>query len=146
MAVRLNNEKKIDNEYFKLKIGTTNKINPIVIYVEGKAFISPTEEKDDYSKDISEIKHRFKRGISEGLYGTDVFDGKYIMDFQVASNGISVNKKSFLSFQFLLRQKRDNVMKLSEVKIMAEPTLQNIISSLKDAITDHNFQLTKTKK
>ena len=106
MAVRLNNEKKIDNEYFKLKIGTTNKINPIVIYVEGKAFICPTEEKDDYSKHISEIKHRFKRGISEGLYGTDVFDGKYIMDFQVASNGISVNKKSFLSFQFLLRQKR----------------------------------------
>ena len=57
MGVRLNSEKKIENEYFKLKIGTTNKINPIVIYVEGKTFISPNEEKGDYSKDIAEIKH-----------------------------------------------------------------------------------------
>lgn len=146
MAVRLNNEKKIENEDFKLKIGTTNKINPIVIYVEGKAFICPTDDKDDYSRDISEIKHQFKRSISENLYGTDVFDGKYIMDFQVASSGISVNKKSFLSFQFLLRQKANNIMKLSEVKTKSESMILEIVGSLKDSILAHNFQLSKTKK
>ena len=146
MGVRLNSEKKIENDSFKLKIGTTNKINPMVIYVEGKAFICPSEDKDDYTKDIAEIKHEFKRSISDGLCTTDVFDNKYIIDFQVASSGIAVNKKSFLSFQFLLRQKRDNVMKLTDVKAKTEDMILEIVKALKDAIVEHNFSLTKTKK
>lgn len=146
MGVRLNSEKKIENDSFKLKIGTTNKINPMVIYVEGKAFISPEDDKEDYTKDIAEIKHVFKQSISDGLCTTDVFDNKYIIDFQVASSGIAVNKKSFLSFQFLVRQKRDNIMKLTDVKARTEGMILSIVDSLKNAILEHNFSLTKTKK
>ena len=36
----MNSEKKIENEDFKLKIGTTNKVNPLVIYIEGTSWIS----------------------------------------------------------------------------------------------------------
>lgn len=146
MGVRLNSEKKIENDSFKLKIGTTNKINPMVIYVEGKAFISPEDDKEDYTKDIAEIKHVFKQSISDGLCTTDVFDNKYIIDFQVASSGIAVNKKSFLSFQFLVRQKKDNIMKLTDVKARTEGMILSIVDSLKNAILEHNFSLTKTKK
>lgn len=146
MGVRLNSEKKIENENFKLKIGTTNKINPIVIYIEGKAFISPSEEKDDYSRDIAEIKHRFKRSISDSLTRSDMFDNKYILDFQVASSGIAVNKKSFLSFQFLIKQRRDNILKLSDVKERSENMILGIVEGLKEGIEDHNFTLSKTKK
>lgn len=146
MGTRLNSEKKIENDNFKLKIGTTNKINPMVIYVEGKAFISPTEEKDEYTRDIAEIKHCLKRNISDNLVTSEVFDNKYILDFQVASSGISVNKKSFLSFQFLMRQKRDNVMKLADVKMKSEGMILNIINALGKSILEHDFELTKTKK
>ena len=48
-GVRLNTEKKIEHDSFEIKIGTTNKLNPVVIYVEGKAFITPSEENTDYS-------------------------------------------------------------------------------------------------
>lgn len=146
MGVRLNSEKRIENEDFKLKIGTTNKINPLVIYVEGKAFISPNEEKEGYGRDISEIKHHFKRSISTNLAGSSIFDTKYILDFQVASSGISVNKKSFLSFQFLMRQKGESIMKLTDVKTASEEMISNIVNSLKETITEHNFELSKTKK
>lgn len=146
MGVRLNSEKKIENDSFKLKIGTTNKINPMVIYVEGKAFICPTDDKDDYTRDVAEMKHVLKQSISSGLMGSDIFDNKYIVDFQVASNGIAVNKKSFLSFQFLMRQKRDNVMKLTEVKDKSENMINGIVGDLKECISEHNFELYKTKK
>ena len=145
-GVRLNSEKKIENDDFKIKIGTTNKINPIIIYVEGKAFISPTEDKDDYSRDISEMKHVLKQSISEHLRATDSFDNKYIVDFQVASNGIQVDKKSFLSFQFLMRQNKDNVLKLIEVKNMHADMVLDIVRDLKDSIVECGFLLTKTKK
>ena len=145
-GVRLNSEKKIENESFKIKIGTTNKINPIIIYVEGKAFISPTDDKDDYSKDISEIKHVLKQSISEHLHSVNEFDNKYIVDFQVASNGIQIEKKSFLSFQFLMRQNKDNVRKLIEVKNNSSDMVLEIVNDLREAIIDHGFLLTKTKK
>ena len=45
MAIRTNSEKNMEHNVFKLKIGTTNKINPEIIYFEGKAFIKPNEKK-----------------------------------------------------------------------------------------------------
>lgn len=143
--VRLNTEKRIDSKNFKLKIGTTNKINPIVVYIEGRAFISPQEDKEDYSKDISEIKHNFKHAISTSLQNTKLFDKKFIVDFQVASKGVSLNKKSFLSFQFLLRQNKDNILKLKDLKPSAEPLIINIVNTLEESINNHNFIVTKTK-
>lgn len=144
--VRLNTEKKIESENFKLKIGTTNKINPIVVYIEGRAFISPQEDKDDYSRDISEIKHNFKRAISNTLLQyTDLFDKNFIVDFQVASKGVSLHKKSFLSFQFLLRQNKNNILKLKDLKPSAEPFIRNIVNTLEESINSHNFIVTKTK-
>ena len=145
-GVRLNTEKKIEHESFKLKIGTTNKLSPIVVYVEGKAFIAPNEASEDYQRDISEIKHALRRAISESLTGTTLFDHKFILDFQVAANGISVGKKSFMSFQFLFRQDKDNVRKLSEVKDESQPMILNIADSLRDSINAHGFTITKTKK
>ena len=145
-GVRLNSEKKIENEDFKIKIGTTNKINPIIIYVEGRAFITPTFDQDDYNKEIAEIKHVLKQSISQHLQTTDKFDNKYIVDFQVASNGIQINKKSFLSFQFLIRQNKDNVLKLIEVKNNSSNMVLEIVNDLKNSIVEHGFVLTKTKK
>lgn len=143
---RLNSEKKIDAENFKLKIGTTNKIDPIVVYVEGRTFISPIEEKEDYSKDLSKIRHEFSRAISRGISKSPLFDRKFILDFQVASKGVSLNKKSFLSFQFLLRQNKENVLKLKDLKANCEEMIKAIVSSLEENIIEHNFVLTKTKK
>ena len=143
---RLNSEKRIDNENFKLKIGTTNKIDPVVVYIEGRTFISPQEDKEDYSKDISEIKHNFSRAISKNISNSPLFDRKFILDFQVASKGISLTKKSFLSFQFLLRQNKDNVMKLKDLKEHCEELIKNIVNSLEENIVEHNFVISKTKK
>ena len=143
---RLNSEKKIDAENFKLKIGTINKTNPVVVYIEGRTFICPQEEKEDYSRDISEIKHNFSRAISKYVGESEQFDKKFIVDFQVATKGISLNKKSFLSFQFLLRQNKDNVLKLKELKPTAEKMILDIVDTLEENIVKHNFAISKTKK
>ena len=144
--IRLNSEKKIDAENFKLRIGTTNKIDPIVVYIEGRTFISPQEEKDNYAKDILEIKHGLSRAISRNIAESPLFDRKFILDFQVASKGVSVNKKSFLSFQFLLRQNRDKVLKLKDLKANSEDMIKSIVGSLEENIIEHNFIISKTKK
>lgn len=146
-GIRLNSEKKIDCEDFKIKIGTTNKINPLVVYVEGRAFISPSEAKDDYARDISEIKYVFKQSIREHLHeNKQMFDSKFIVDFQVATNGIAVGKKSFLSFQFLMRQNAGNVKRLIDVKQDSSQMILDIVEDLKNVIIRRDFVISKTKK
>lgn len=144
--IRKNSEKTINTDNFRIKIGTTDKSSPKAIYVEGRTFITPSINKWDYTKDISEIKHNFKTAISQNLMTTPYFDKKFIIDFKVAANGIALNKKSFLSFQFWLCQKGDKILKLKDIKDTASDVILNIIDSLQKSIKEHDFILSKTKK
>lgn len=143
---RLNSEKRIEHENFKLKLGTTNKNNPLIVYVEGKAFISPNEEKETYTRDINDIKRNLQWTIKKTIENSKYFQNDYILDFQVANSGIRKNKKSFLSVEFLFKQHAQNILKLKDVKKYAENDIKNIITSLSENITKHDFSLYKTKK
>lgn len=145
-AVRLNSEKSLQHKTFKLKLGTTNKNNPLVVYVEGKAFISPNEEKPDYAKDMHAIKFGLQKSIRETLQNNEYLQNKYILDFQVANNGIKKDKKSFLTFEFLVNQSVDKILKLSEIKKYIEHNIYEIVDALEQNIIEHNFSLSKTKK
>lgn len=146
MAVRTNSEKNMDHNIFKLKIGTTNKIKPEVIYFEGKTFIKPNVEMDNYNKEIVEIKRKFQQTIKNNLATNQHFNTQYILDFQVAKNGISTNKKSFLSFQLLFKQKNTkNLLKLNDAKKVSGEIMNNMLSDLTTEIENHNFSVSKTK-
>lgn len=143
---KINSEKKIDNEKFNLKIGTTNRLNPLVVYIEGRTFISPEEDKESYNRDIYEIKRCLKNSITKNIEQCDLFENKFILDFQVAESGVAKNKRSFLTFQFFLRQNKDNVLKVKDVQDYASEVINNIVNSLEKAICEHDFALYKTKK
>lgn len=146
-TVRLNSEKTINHELFKIKIGTTNKINPKVIYIEGRTFIQPLNHKSSYSVELTGIKRGFNKIIQNFIDSNDLFSKKYILDFQVAQSGVSVTKRSFLSFQFLLKQKNeDKILKLKDVKQKTESNIQNILNLLTQCIKEYDFNVTKTKR
>lgn len=145
--MRLNSEKKIECENFKLKVGTTNKNKPTVIYFEGRTFICPMIDKDSYVKDFNEIKRKLKLAISEKLSKSQLFADKFILDFQVASNGVMVNKRSFLYFQFILRQNPQNeILAFAKIKADAVEFIEDVVTSLEEIIVSYDFTLNKTKK
>ena len=145
-GIRLNCERKIDHNTFNLKFGTTNKNNPLVIYIEGKTFITPNEISDNYSKDISAFKYELQRDIRKLLSKSKYFEGDFILDFQLANSGIKVGKKSFLTFEVLLKQPASKILKLNEVKEQTQGEICEIINSLEQNIVEHNFSISKTKK
>ena len=61
MARKINSEQTVDNDSFKLKVGTTDKKNPKTIYIDCGFFIEPKEEKDEYTEDIKNIEDEAKR-------------------------------------------------------------------------------------
>ena len=144
--IRTNSEKKLETKSFVAKVGTTNRSNPIVIYVSGKAFIAPNFEKSDYCNDLNDIRKLLKRKISSSLKSNKRFDDKFISDFKIASSGVSYGKKSFMSFQFMLRQNSGNILPLNEVKSLDSNFFNEIIDSLENDITSRGFSIYKTKK
>ena len=60
---RLTSEKSLQHNTFKLKLGTTDKTNPLIVYLEGGVFITPNEEKDSYINDVKAIKYGLKKTI-----------------------------------------------------------------------------------
>ena len=144
--IRLNREKKIDNEIFKIKIGTTNKENPRIVYVDGRVFISPTENMDDYTEEIECIRKNFKKSISERLKTSPLFDSKFILNFDISSSRMIKDKRSFLSFQFYLKQKGDTPLKMNTLKNKSEVFINSLISSLVADVEEHNFSVHKTRK
>ena len=70
----------------------------------------------------------------------------FFVNFQVAQSGVAKNKKSFLFFQFLLRQRKDRILKMKEIKKEAENTITDIVKSLEDTIYEHDFSIYKNKK
>lgn len=144
---RKNSEKKIENNKVNLIIGTTNRKNPLVIYVNGKTYISPTVERDSYLQDVLDFKKFFKKTIIEELKSTSIFSEDIIFDYQVPSLRIKDNKKTCLTFQFLMKQNNPNSLyKLKDLKTIFEKPINNIINKVIDDMYSHNFIVYKNKK
>jgi hypothetical protein len=143
---RLNVEKKIKNDFFNVKIGTVNRLNPQVIYYEVRTFVAPLEEYDNYSFVFAFLRKELSRTLTEKLKNNEYFTNKFILDFQVANSGVRVNKKSFLTFQLFLRQKEDSIVDLKSIKKLSEPFISELLEGLKENIIKSNFLIAKTKK
>ena len=142
---RLTSEKTLNHEFFRLKFGTVNRVNPQVVYLEGRTFISPLEELDSYNYLIQNIRKKFSSSIGYEIAGNEFFDSRYILDFQVANSGVKVGKKSFLSFQLMLKQRSNNLKSFKEIKKLSEEPLIRVINKMVDEITN-DFIISKTKK
>jgi hypothetical protein len=100
---RLNKEYKLDvSDSVALKYGSVNKDNPQVIYVSGKCWICPTKESD-YDEVISNIESDMRRNIRNVLVDGVNFENRFILDFDISTDGFFPNRKKFLSFDFYLR-------------------------------------------
>ena len=105
MTKKITTEKKIDNDWFKLKIGTMDKKEPSVVYLEGGIFIKPNKKKDDYRPSIKNINTCFHDEV-KNIYSktNNIFSQNYISNFEIADERMKYNKSTYLSFQFFLRQ------------------------------------------
>lgn len=143
---RPSTEKNLPHGDFRLKLGTINKKNPEVIYIEGKTFIMPLDDDMNYRNIMQLIKRNFNFYISESLKKCNIFENKFILDFQVANSGIKMNKKSFLYFQVLFRQDRNKILPIKSVKTLSNDFINETVNYLKSLLINNNFYISKTKK
>jgi len=102
--------------------GAVDNRNPESIYIQISAWGKPkNKEEEDFDSVIKQKSKKVKRKLFEML-DTEQFLPKVIVDFNMASSGISYDKRSYMSVEMTLFQK--NPIPVNSDKLL--PTLNKI--------------------
>lgn len=142
---RLNKEYKLDvSNNITLKYGSVNKDNPQVIYVSGKCWVCPTRETD-YDDVITRVKSEMRKNIKNIFIDGVNFENRFILDFDISTDGLYPNRKKFLSFDFYLRQKENSKKSLTDLKDLLNRKVGAISSSMVYIFNENDFTVEKRK-
>lgn len=148
MDKRLNVERKLENAEFGAKIGSVNRINPVSIYVTGKAYITPKDYDDDYCGLIDALDKDLKTITKKYTSGSQFLNNKFISNLEVSKNGIKYGKNSYLFFQLFFSQNQLNpaCKNIDAIKENMTPVVKNILSEFKSKITERGFNVCENQK
>lgn len=141
MARRLNKEYKLDVcNSISLKYGTVNRDNPQVVYVSGKCWVCPLR-KMRYDVVMSNIESSFRGRIKSIMADKENFDSRFILDFDICADKLSIGEKKFLSFDFYLRQKEDSKKPIKQLKPLFSRKVGVLANSLVEMLSSNDFSV-----
>lgn len=91
----------IDNR-FKINYGTVNIKNPTSIYLQISTWIKPIEEYNNYEILIKKLTKNYKQSLILNLKNSFFDERKWIVDLDLRSSGMGLDKKSFMSIDTVL--------------------------------------------
>lgn len=93
-----------EDDRFLIKIGTIDNKNPKSIFLTISSWTKPKREEINYERIVSNLRKKVKQRIFDE--NSDSFFDPYrtIVDLDLRSSGISVNKKSFMFCEITMFQ------------------------------------------
>jgi hypothetical protein len=122
-------EIKIETPYeYNITSGTVDNKNPKAVYLQISAWGKPKEYNiGDYDSIIKQKSKRVKKKLYEILNEDEFHKNMSIVDFNMASSGISYNKRSFMSVEVTLF-KKEPYLPINSENMM--PIMENISNKL----------------
>ena len=131
---------------YKVNYGTVDSKKLNSIYLNIQTWAEPKDEISSPTRVINNLSRSIKHSVLESL-NTNIFEDKFIVDLDLRSSGLNLNKKSFMNLEinfYLVREDLD--FKGDEIK----ESVQNItLQIFKDNFLGNenfNFYLTKKSK
>ena len=130
----------------KIVYGTVDSINLKSLYLNIQTWVEPIYESDNWTRTVLNLSRSIKHSVYESI-NKQIFDEKFIVDLDLRSSGLNLNKKSFMNLEinFYLSQEgldfksveiKQNLQKITE-KIFKDNFINN---------QNFNFYLTKKSK
>lgn len=117
-----------------VKYGTLDKNSPDVLFIRFKGKIIPTIIKNDYSKEIVELKTEFNSVVKNVILKyCDIFDSnRYLCNMEVSEKGITFKKGSYIKFDIFLKPNeiKDIILYKSIMEKIANEINYEIINTL----------------
>lgn len=128
-------------ENVKIGYGTVDYKNLKTIYIKLNSWIQPEDELIDYNELVSKTKRRVKLRIYETK--NDFFKKENIVDIDIRTKGIKMEKKSFMNIEITLFTSKNFDIKSKEIKNFIKELSQNIICNDLDNKKLFNFYKNK---
>ena len=145
--MKVGKELKLDllNNY-KTKIGTVNNKESKSLYINLSAWgeINNIDENTNYEMVLRNLRKKIKQNLNNKLNKEIFHNNKYIVDLDMRSSGFVTTKRSFMSCEITLYQKKG--LPINQIKLLNES--KKLIYDVANNCLDNNnyFTFYKTKK
>lgn len=116
-------------EYKEVKIGygTVDFKNLKTIYLKLNSWVEPNNDTDDFDSLISKTR----RNIKEIIYNlrNDHFKSQSIVDLDIRTKGIKLNKRSFMNLEITLYVENSFDVKSKSIKLLVKDIIKSVIDN-----------------
>jgi hypothetical protein len=131
-----------EHDEVKVGYGTVDFKNLKTIYLKLNAWVKPTDETLDFDKTIFKSRRLIKELIREADL-SDYFKKESIVDLDIRTKGIKLDKKSFMNLEITLFVNKQFDIKQKDIKVLLQNLTKNIINVCLTDKTLYNFSKTK---
>ena len=144
MIKKITTEKDLNLHDFRVTIGTIDKKDPQVIYVECGTYIMPLENRKSYTDEIHAIKKEYRDIVKKMVSNSDLFENNYICTIDIPIDRISSKRKTYINFQYTLKQVE--TIPFYELTKEHHLFIDSVLQQFKDVLISYNYSLSKGKK
>jgi hypothetical protein len=121
----------------KIGYGTVDSKNLKTIYIQLNSWVQPTIEENDFIKLISKTRRKIKEKIYD--LKSEFFKRESIVDLDIKTNGIKINKRSFMDLEITLFVDKPFDVKSNEITLIVQHLSKDIIDNFLTDTTLFNF-------
>jgi hypothetical protein len=128
----------------KIVYGTVDSINLKSLYLNIQTWVEPKYESDNWTRTVLNLSRSIKHSIYESI-NKQLFNDKFIVDLDLRSSGLNLNKKSFMNLEINFYLSQEGLdFKSDEIKQNLQKITEKIFKD--NFINNQNFNFYLTKK
>jgi hypothetical protein len=128
----------------KIVYGTVDSINLKSLYLNIQTWVEPIYECDNWTRTVLNLSRSIKHSIYESI-NKQIFDEKFIVDLDLRTSGLNLNKKSFMNLEINFYITQEGLdFKSEEIKQNLQKITEQIFND--NFLNNENFNFYLTKK
>jgi hypothetical protein len=129
----------------KVMYGTVDSRNLKSVYLNIQTWANPIEDSENWNRVVANLSRNIKHNVLE-IIDTDLFTPNFIVDLDLRTSGIQLNKKSFMNLEITFFLKKEIDFKSSELKDKLKQTAKFIYQENLRNNDNFDFSISKTEK
>jgi hypothetical protein len=133
------------NQYESLKTsyGTVDSKNLKSMYINLQTWVCPVKEADNWERVVGNLSRNIKHSVFQSI-NKELFAEKFIVDLDLRTSGIAINKKSFMNLEINLFTIQEMDFKGSQLKDAIKKIIKEIYRDC--VIRNEYFTFVSTKE
>ena len=130
---------------FKVNYGTVDSKNLKSFYINIQSWLTPKKDEENWERIVMNLNRAIRHTIYE-ILNFDFIDTNFIVDTDLRSSGLSINKSSFMNLEITFYVRNIDDFKSPKIKDFVKTVIDLIDSENFKNNKNFIFNLTKTNK